>query len=127
LELVLDPDGLDESHLRGRVEPVQRVAGVASFGGIDSEVERRVVERALVEALRHAVPVVVYGEDLSIVGEVDTAEVFTATGVYRATIDAISYEDERFSVDVTLESSATRRIQARTFVVDVVNDELVWK
>ena len=43
LELVLDPDGFDEPHLRGRVEPVQRVAGDPSIGGLDSEVERRVV------------------------------------------------------------------------------------
>ncbi|MGI8764215.1 MAG: hypothetical protein ACR2LO_09430, partial [Ilumatobacteraceae bacterium] len=32
-------------------------AGDPSIGGLDSEVERRVVERTLVEALRHAVPV----------------------------------------------------------------------
>ena len=57
LEFVLDPDRFNKSYLGHRVEPVQGVAGDPAIGRLDRVVERRVVERTLGEALRHAIPV----------------------------------------------------------------------
>lgn len=53
LVLVLDPDRLDEPHLRHRVEPVERVASNYAFRCFDCEVKSRVVQRALRETLSH--------------------------------------------------------------------------
>ena len=57
MELILDSHGLDESHSGGRVEPVHRVARDLAVSAFDREVERRVVQRGLVETLLDTVPV----------------------------------------------------------------------